>query len=242
MSSVVTISTVASIGSQVYSADQARKAAHANQDQLKNLTYQPIDLNALQESARQDAAQNAAASLALEQQLEPNLAATRQGLQAQTAQDLASGGNLPTDVRNQVAKAAITGSNSSGLIGAGGPITAASLGLTALQLRNQNQAKAASLLQANPTPVAGLDPGSLASATIANNNAMNQFALSKAGVATNVNQSTANTNAALGGAVGSGIGGLAGVIGKYGGSIMGSLGGGSAPSGVGAAGGVSPTG
>jgi len=187
-----------------------RNAAKGNASNTSNLQYQPIDLTSLQEQAHQTAVQNATNSLALENQLQPNVSAARGELSSQVASDLEQNGNLPTDVANQVTRSSITGANSAGLIGGGGPITAASLGLTALQLRNANQAKASSLLAANPLPVAGLDPGQIASAAIANNNAENQFNLYKSGAMNNVNQSNANANAGLLGSLGS----LVGTVGK----------------------------
>jgi hypothetical protein len=53
------------------------------------------------------------------------------------------------------------------------------------------------LTAANPLPTSGLDPGSLASAAIGQNQAQNQFALDKTGALTNVYQSGANSNAAM---------------------------------------------
>lgn len=199
MSSIAVIGAVATVGSALISANAAKK----NKTDTSNLQYQPIDLASLQKQAQDTAVQNATNSLALERSLQPGVANARTDLQDQVSADLAAGGNLPADVANQVTRSSITGADSAGLLGGGGPITAASLGLTALQLRNANQAKAANLLSANPLPVAGLDPGQIASAAIANNNAQNQFNLYKSGAMNNVNQANANANAGILGSLGS---------------------------------------
>jgi hypothetical protein len=208
MSWAAVVGGVISIGGSLISANAAKK----NASSTSNLQYQPIDIAALQSQAADAAKTNATNSLALEQSLQPNVADTRNELSSQVASDLKSGGNLPTDVANQVSRASITGSNSAGLFGGGGPLTAANLGLTALNLRNANQQKASNLLAANPLPVAGLDPGQLASASIANTNAENQFNLAKSGALNNANQSSANATGGVLGAIG---GALPGIISAF---------------------------
>ena len=191
------ISAVGSIGSSLIN----KNAASNNASNINNLQYQPIDLGQLQSQAQQAAQQNLVNSISLEKQNEPGLSATRFGLQGQLASDLAGGGNVPTDVANQVSRSAITGSNSAGLLGAAGPITAATLGTTAMNIRNANQMKAMQLLQGNQLPTSGLDPGALASASIANTNAQNQFTLGKAGALNNVNNANAAANSGMLGSV-----------------------------------------
>ena len=191
------ISAVGSIGSSLIN----KNAASNNASNINNLQYQPIDLGQLQSQAQQAAQQNLVNSISLEKQNEPGLSATRFGLQGQLASDLAGGGNVPTDVANQVSRSAITGSNSAGLLGAAGPITAATLGTTAMNIRNANQMKAMQLLQGNQLPTSGLDPGALASASIANTNAKNQFTLGKAGALNNVNNANAAANSGMLGSV-----------------------------------------
>ena len=177
-------------GSMITNSMGQKKAASA----VSNLQYQPIDLDKLQEQAQGYAQQNIAKSIELEKQYMPDVSAARFGLQKQVAQDLARGGNLPPDVANQVTRASMARAGAGGF--GAGPLTAAQLGLSSLDLRNQAQAKAAALTATNPLPVSGLDPGSLASAAIGQNQAQNQFDLSKAGALTNVYQSQANTSAA----------------------------------------------
>jgi hypothetical protein len=177
-------------GSMLSNSMGQKKAA----DVVGNLQYQPIDLDKLQEQAQGYAQQNIAKSIELEKQYMPDVSAARFGLQKQVAQDLARGGNLPPDVANQVTRASMARAGAGGF--GAGPLTAAQLGLSSLDLRNQAQAKAAALTATNPLPVSGLDPGSLASAAIGQNQAQNQFALGKAGALTNVYQSQANTSAA----------------------------------------------
>jgi hypothetical protein len=192
------IGAAGAIGSAVITS----QAASSNQQAVANTQYQPIDINALQAQAQQFAQSNAANSIAIEQQTQPQLAAARAGLSGTVASQLALGGNLSPDVYNQTANAAISGANSAGLIGAGGPITAASLGQTAQALQQQRITNAQNLVSANPLPVGGIDPGSLASAVIGQNNAENQFNLSKLGATTAANQSSANANAGLLGTIG----------------------------------------
>ncbi len=153
---------------------------------INALNYTPIDIAGLQQQAEAGAARNAANSLMLERNLSPGVAATRTGLQDQVASDLNSGGALPADVVNQVSRASAGQAGASGLLGSQAPSTAASLGLTALQLHNQRLDRAGQLLSLNPLPESGLSPGDVASATIGNANAQNQFNLSKLGALGNV--------------------------------------------------------
>ena len=207
---VTGISAAASIGSSLIN----KSAADKNSSMINSIQYQPIDLTKLQSDAQATAQQNLQNSLALEQKFSPGVSAARGGLQSQVAGDLASQGALPTDVQNQVSRSAITGANTAGFEGAGGPITAAQLGLTSMNVRNANQQKAQGLLSANPLPVSGLDPGTLASAAIGQNNAENQFNISKLNAVTKANSSAAGANAGLLGSLGSGLTSVIGALGK----------------------------
>lgn len=191
----------------VVSADASRKAIHAGKDALKtqqeiqaSLKYEPIDLEKLKADASAQAAQNATQSLALERLLQPGVADTREGLQKRVASELALGGNLSPDVANQVATAARTAGAASGIGGNSAPLTAALTGQTAQSLLQQRENNAMNLLAANPLPTAGLDPGALASAEVAQNAAQNQFNLEKAGVASNIANSQASLQGAQAGA------------------------------------------
>lgn len=208
---LVAVGVSAAVGTAgaVIASDSSRKALHAQQDALKSqqdlaasLKYEPIDLNKLQTDAATLAAKNATASLALERQLQPGVADTRAGLQTRVASELAQGGKLSPDVANQVATAARTAGSASGIGGNAAGVTAALTGQTAQGLLQQRENNAFSLLSANPLPTAGLDPGSLASAEIANNSAYNQFNLAKAGVNSNLINSGAQIQGAAAGANG----------------------------------------
>ncbi len=181
----------------IQSSDAARRASHAVSDQRKiadAVTYQPIDIAALTKTAHDQAVANATNSLALERSLSPGVAATRERLQQTVAEQLREGGNLPADVVNQVTQAGRVASGSSGTLGGSSvPLTAGLLGVSALGLLNQRQQNASNLLAANPLPVAGLDPGTVAGLEAQNNAAFNQFNLNKAGIDSNL---TAAGNAA----------------------------------------------
>jgi hypothetical protein len=195
---------VAGIGGALINKKASDNAAAA----AGNLQYQPINLEKLQSEAKAAAEQNYLGSIALEAKGSPDLAAARTGLNKQVAGDLAGEGNLPIDVQNKVTRSAITGANSAGFEGAAGPITAAMLGLTSQDIRNQNQQKAMGLLASNPLPQAGLDPGALASADIANQNAMNWFNVAKTGALANANQSSTDATSGL-------LGKLPGLVGMF---------------------------
>jgi len=223
----VGVAAVGVVGGLVSSSDASRKAKHAAQDAQKTqaeiqaeLKYQPIDLEKLKTDASALAAQNATQSLALERMLQPGVADTREGLQKRVASELALGGNLSPDVANQVAAAARTAGGASGIGGNSAPLTAALTGQTAQGLLQQRENNAFNLLQANPLPTAGLDPGSLASAEVAQNAAQNQFNLAKAGVATNMSNSQAQLQGASAGANASMwngiISGISGLASRYG--------------------------
>ena len=129
------------LGSAAISANAQRKSSElVNQQQ-----YKPIDLEALQKQAQGYAQQNLEKSIALERQYMPDVSAARFGVQKQVAQDLARGGNLPPDVANQVTRASMAQAGSGGF--GAGPLTAAQLGLTSMDLRNQAQQKAFALTQ-----------------------------------------------------------------------------------------------
>ena len=205
----IAVTVVGAVGSAV-AANQTRQANKGiigaqkdalaqQQDLLANLKYEPIDIAKLQADATAAATQNATNSLALERSLQPNVAATREATSKRVSDELALGGNLSPDVANQVAMAARTRGSSSGVGGNAAPITAALTGQSAQSLLQQRINNANGLLAANPLPVAGLDPGSLASAEIANTTNQNQFNIAKAGGQANLIQSGANiTGAELG--------------------------------------------
>lgn len=173
------------------------------------LQYTPIDIGSVTAAAQQQAAANAANSLSLQQQLQPNVAGANATLQAQINQQLKEGGMLPADIADQVATAARVSGGVSGAGGAAGPYTAALIGQTALGLQQQRQNNAAALVAANPPPVSGLDPGSLASLMVSQNSAQNQFNLQKAGIQTNVLNSQAQLAASGYGAASSLLGSAA---------------------------------
>jgi hypothetical protein len=190
------------VGAAAIGAKGAKDAAKI----AGSTTYERIDLDELQKRAQTVARENAINSLALEAELTPDVAKARRELATQVSNELAMNGQISPDVARQVAQRSITGATASGLSGVAGPITAASLGLTAMDLTNQRQAKAASLLALNPLPESGLSPGSLASAAVADLNAANQFNISKTQAQANAAQARANAIASGLSGVGSGIG------------------------------------
>jgi hypothetical protein len=216
--------------SSINSANASRKSINAQKDALNaqkdiaaNLKYEPIDIKNLTEQARQQAVSNAVNSLAMERELSPDVAASRQMVAQRVSQDLALGGQLSPDVANQVARASRTQGARSGA--PAGPITAAQIGLTGEQLRNSRLAEGMQFLNQNKLPVSGLDPGALASLTVSQNNALNQFNAAKAGVDANLAQSTGQVNAGLAAQEGAqnqawinGFTSLAGTMGSFGGN------------------------
>jgi hypothetical protein len=193
MSFIATAIVVGGVGTALISKSASDKQAQAIKEAQSQ--YKPIDLDKLQQQAQGYAQQNIEKSIALEKQYLPDVSAARFGLQKQVAQDLARGGNLPPDVANQVTRASMAQAGSGGF--GAGPLTAAQLGLSALDLRNQAQGKAAALTS-NATaglPTSGLDPGSLASAAIGQNQQQNQFNMGILGAKSNLAQSEANMQA-----------------------------------------------
>ena len=194
ITAAASVAGVASSISAQRKAQSAAKDALAQQRELAaNLRYEPVNIENLKEQARQQAITNATQSLALERELSPDVAATRQMVAERVRSDLALGGQLSPDVANQVARASRTMGALSGA--PAGPLTAAQIGLTAEGLRQQRLGNAQTQLQLNKLPVAGLDPGALASAIVAQNAAMNQFNLAKMGVGANLAQSGAQVAA-----------------------------------------------
>lgn len=198
VTAAASVAGVASSISAQRKAQSAAKDALAQQRELAaNLKYEPVNIENLKEQARQQAITNATQSLALERELQPEVAATRQMVAERVRSDLGLGGQLSPDVAAQVARASRV---SGALSGApAGPLTAAQIGLTAEGLRSQRLGQAEQLLAQNRLPVAGLDPGALASAIVAQNAAMNQFNLAKMGVGANLAQSGAQVAAGAAG-------------------------------------------
>jgi hypothetical protein len=201
------VTAAASAASAASSISASRKAASAQKDALAqqrqiaaNLRYEPINIENLKEQTRQQAITNATQSLALERELRPDVAATRQMVAERVRNDLALGGQLAPDVANQVARASRTMGALSGA--PAGPLTAAQIGTTAEALRSQRLGQANQLLQTNPLQPVGLDPGALASAIVAQNTAMNDFNAAKAGVNSRLAQSAGQVGAGLAAAQG----------------------------------------
>lgn len=225
------------VAGQIYGDTQKAKATNNlvnSQKQLAaNLKYEPIDIEKLKTDATNQAIANATQSLALERQLQPDVAKARETnaaakaeLSRQVNSDLALGGNLPPDLANSVTAAGRVIGDRSGGGNPNVPLTASLLGLSSLELLNQRRAAAANLTNTQPLPVAGLDPGALASLQVANNAANNQFNLEKAGVDSNINQGVAAARASqIGGQVGE-ISSLANLLGKGIGSYVKPSGGG----------------
>lgn len=196
------ITAAASVAGTASAISAQRKAAAAQKDALARqgeiaggTRYAPIDLENLKEQTRQQAITNATQSLALERELRPDVAATRQMVAERVRSDLSLGGMLSPDVANQVARAARTMGASSGA--PAGPLTAAQIGLTAEGLRAARLGQANELLRANPLMPAGLDPGTLASAIVAQSGAMNTFNMEKAGLDARLAQSAGQVGAGL---------------------------------------------
>lgn len=200
------------VGSAVVQKKGASKASKAMQAGLES--YEKIDLDELQRNAIATARENAVNSMALEKELTPDIANTRALLSKQVADELALGGQLSPDVVNQVTASGMAKGNAAGLYGGSGPITAAMLGLTAMDVANQRKANASSLLAANPMQQVGLSPESLAAISVQDQTNYNQAKLNAAGVQSQLQmQSAANIGSAITGAT-STIGGA--MMGKKG--------------------------
>lgn len=188
------VGVASSISAQRKAASAAKDALAQQRDIAANLKYEPINIENLKQQTQQQAIQNATQSLALERELQPEVAATRQMVAERVRSDLGLGGQLSPDVASQVARAARVSGALSGAPAA--PLTASLIGSSAEQLRQQRLANAGGLLAQNKLQPVGLDPGALASAIVAQNTAMNEFNARKAGIAGNLAQSTGQVGAA----------------------------------------------
>lgn len=193
--------TAGALGAAVGGSIDQYSAAKKAESMAKDLQYKPIDLDALQKQAQTYAQENVAKSIELEKQYMPELSAARFGLQKQVATDLERGGRLPLDVANQVTRATMAQAGAGGF--GAGPLTAANLGLTAYDVRQRALDRATALTEASPLPVSGLSPGDLASAAIGQQQAANQFELSKTGALASALQSKAAATSGLAGALSS---------------------------------------
>lgn len=172
------------VASSAISSSSASKAKKTVSKALEN--YERVDLDELQKNAIATARENAVNSMALERELTPDIANTRATLSKQVSDELSMGGQLGEDVTNQVARNAMSKANTAGLYGGGGPITAAMLGLTSMDVAQQRKKNAAALLATNPMQQVGLSPETLASVKVADTNNWNQAQLDVAGVKSNI--------------------------------------------------------
>ena len=202
--SVVAAGATASAVVKKQGADKARR------EMTKGLeSYERINLDELQRNAIATARQNAANSIALEKELTPDIARTRETLSKQVADELSMGGQLSADTINQVTQGGMTKSNAAGLYGGSGPITAAMLGLTSMDVANQRKANASALLAANPMQQVGLSPETLANISVQDQTNLNQARLNAAGIksqlamanATNIGNEITSATSTIGGAM-----------------------------------------
>lgn len=178
------IAAAGTVASGVMKDSANRKARKTIQKGLDS--YEMIDLDELQSNAVQTARENAKNALALEAELTPDVAKTRNLLSSQVANELALGGKLDTDTINSVTGNAQYTTASSGMYGGAGPVTAAMLGLTSMDVANQRKQNAAALLAANPLQQVGLSPETLANISVADQTNLNQAKLNAAGVQSNL--------------------------------------------------------
>lgn len=212
MSWIAAATAAVGVGTSIYSARQQEKNANKALDAQKSIAdsikYEPIDIEKLKVEATQAAIQNATQSLALERELQPDVAAVRAEVPRQVLADLQrDNSRLPTDTVNEVQRAGRVIGARSGSPESAVPVTAGLLGLNSIDFMNQQHQRALSnaggLLAQNDLAPTGLDPGALASLEVANNAANNQFNLEKAGVNSNlVNAESAARSAQIGGQVG----------------------------------------
>ena len=212
MGAAALVGAAATIGTTLYTSSQNKKAANKATKQLAGAegVYEKIDLDELQALATRTARENALKSLSLEKELAPGVSATRSTLQDQVSSELAQGGKLSPDVINAVTRSAQAGANNAGLYGGAGPITAAMLGLTAMDVANARKDRATQLLAANPEPVSGLDVGSIANAYITDQTNLNKIRQNvvTGSAANTLNQ--ANINSGMVSGLGTALTGLAG--------------------------------
>jgi hypothetical protein len=158
---------------------------------------QNMDINGLQTMVGNESLKNALDAAAREQQLTPDIAATRAGLSKQVNEDLNGGPSVQLSnewLKQGLGDTIATGAN------ADGTFARSALADTTRQDYYQNrdaqQAKAASLLSANPLPVTGLDPGTLASyktgVESGNTNALNNYTQNVLGALGNESQNVMN--------------------------------------------------
>jgi hypothetical protein len=198
-------SALVGAGTAIYEGSQTQKAINSQKDLLAGLTYQPIDIKKLQADATAASIADATQSLALQRSLQPNVVRSNEALQKSVADELALGGQVNADTRNTVSEGGRVAGGLSGNTGNAAPTTAALLGLNAIDLLHQRQSAATQLAAANPAPTVGLSGSDIASAEVANNNALNQFALGKAGAQSNLINSQAQSNSATAAGVGSSL-------------------------------------
>ena len=167
-------------------ADPTASLLNSEAQDINSLAYTPLNLTQLQQQAEATAAQNVAGSLALQQQYQPGVAASNAGVQQLIGQNIQNPGAIPADIQTQVGREAAGQAGGSGLLGSNSGYTAATLGNTALNLQNQRIQQSLALGAANPNPVSGLDPSYLAQAAFSQNQAGNQFGLSKLGAQANL--------------------------------------------------------
>ncbi|MCK9587979.1 MAG: hypothetical protein WC069_06455 [Candidatus Shapirobacteria bacterium] len=152
----------------------ALRLSSGTTSQLANTapTLRSVDVRALQNMTRGESLLNALASQDVESKVSPDTLAVRNLLPAQVREDLEGGPSqalsnqwLKMGLNDVIATGAMTDS------GFARSALADSTRRDYYDTRTAQQAKAAALLSANPAPVAGLDPGMLATTVQSTKNA-----------------------------------------------------------------------
>lgn len=164
---------VADSNATQYLAQSNAAANEQDQRWLNRLTqygpqevYSP-DLRRLQDEVYDESLLLGKRTNKLEQELSPDVYATRKGLESQVRSDLEDGGQLTDAIQREAMKAGLIQALGSGTSGSGaGDATVANvLGRAVINRRDINQAKAGAFLNANKQPIAGISPADIAGIT-----------------------------------------------------------------------------
>lgn len=183
-------------GASIYGSNKAAKTAK----QAAN-SYQRVNIDELQKTARQAVRQNAANSIAVAKEFTPYTVEAGEATGQAVARKAERGGKLSPDVINAVSQSTNEALAGTGLSAA--PVTAKRLGLTAMQVENDAINTGMQYGAANPLPQGGLSPGEIASAQVGDLQNLNAYRQQAAGIKAQSQRDTAN---AIGGAAQSAFG------------------------------------
>lgn len=173
-------------GASIYGSKQAAKTAKKAAN-----SYERVNINKLQETARNAVRENVQNSLAVGKEFTPYIVDAGEATGRAVAAKAERGGKLSADTINSISQTTNEALAGTGL--GAGPITAKRLGLTSMQVANDAINTGIQYGIANPLVQGGLSPGEIASAQVGDIQNLNSYRQQAAGIKAQSQKDTANS-------------------------------------------------